>query len=406
MASSVLAATVLSVSACSSGSGSASGSSPGTGSAAAAESAIVVGAINQGTGQPVAYPGYADGMTAAVGYINSLGGVDGHPLKLDLCTTNGTSTSTQACAEQMVQAKPLFVTVGLDNNMGVAYPLLSAAGIPVLGGTPVTGPDFTAKKDVFFFEGGSVSVLPGAADFITKYLPQVKKVGIIVLQIPAAIAVVPDVTTPLKAAGVTPTVVPVPVTATDYLPPLEAAQPSKQNALVLMTAPSGCVSLASAAQSQGLDIPVISSGNCFDSSVIKAANGGMTGWYVWSIAPNPYGTDSTVLTYRAALAKYVGSSASVGTLSEESFGNLMTVYDSILKPLGYSGLTSSAVAAKAADPSGGQLYFGGHYQCGQVSTFPSICSFQTMWFKVTSASGSVENASDGSYINVASQLKS
>src|SRR5207342_2197038 len=106
-----------------------------------------------------------------------LGGVDGHAIEIDKCVADGTVASSQKCAQQMVSDNVLFVTGGLDNNMQAWYPILGPAKIPIVGGIPVAGADFTAANSFMFIGGGAVAY-PGLAAYTLKYLPDAKNVGI------------------------------------------------------------------------------------------------------------------------------------------------------------------------------------------------------------------------------------
>lgn len=359
----------------------------------------MIGYIND-SGGPNGYPAYDGGIQAAVGYINNeLGGVDGHPLKLDSCTEDGTSAQTQQCGQQMVADKPLLVTIGLVNNMATVYPLLSAAGIPVVGGTPVAETDYTAK-DTYFFEGGSLAVVPGIALLIHQALPQVKKVGIIGLDIPQGRAALPLVQQPLASMGVKSTAVFASLTTTDFLAPLAALSPAQQGALVVMTTQPGCIGVAQAAQTQNVTIPVVAGAQCDDAQIIKQAGGAMTGWYVWSSGPDPAGTDPAIVKYRAAMTKYAPS-GTVGTLSESTFGNVMTIY-SLLKTIGASATSTAITSALGSTP--GTTFYGASYKCGEVAKFPAVCNFGTRWWQVTDANGDLKDATNGKYLDAASIL--
>ncbi len=400
----VVASVVLTATACSSsgnGGHPANSSGPGTAgksSATASGSPLLIGYMNDSSGQN-GYPAYDDGVKAAIGYINSVGGVQGHPLKLDSCTDDGTSADTQKCGQQMVADKPLLVTTGLVNNMAAVYPLLNAAGIPVVGGTPVAQTDYTAK-DTFFFEGGSLAVVPAIALLIHQDLPSVKSVGVLALDIPAAKAAVPLVTGPLKSFGVQNKTVFASLTSTDYLAPLSGLSPSKQGAIAVMTAQPGCIGVAQALKSQNLKLPVISGAQCNDAKIIKQAGGGMTGWYVWSTGPDPASSDPNAAIYRSAMSKFNPSGA-IGTLSESTFANVLTIYG-LLKSIG-PGATAKTISSTLSSTPG-KTFFGADYKCGEVKTFPAVCNFGTRWYQITDISGHLKDATGGKYLDAAPLL--
>lgn len=402
-----VAAVSMIVTACSSSGGSHNSSNSGSTDSTANSSSgnkatgtpLVIGYMND-SGGPNGYPAYDDGVTAAIGYINNeLGGVQGHPLKLDKCTDDGTAADTQRCGQQMVADKPLLVTIGLVNNMASVYPLLSAAGIPVVGGTPVAQTDYTAK-DAYFFEGGSLAVVPAMALLAHKILPNAKSVGIIGLDVPQGRAAVPLVTGPLTSFGIKSKTVFASPTTTDYLAPLSGLDPSKQDAIIVMTTQPGCNGVAQATKSQNLKIPVIAGAQCNDAKIIKQAGGAMTGWYVWSTAPDPTSDDPGAVKYRNAMAKYNPSGA-VGTLSESTFGNVMTIYG-LLNQIGASA--SSATISSTLNTTPGKSFYGADYKCGEAKNFPSVCNFGTRWWQILDVNGKLKDATGGQYLDSASVL--
>jgi branched-chain amino acid transport system substrate-binding protein len=399
-----VAATMTACSSSDSGSsaGSTSGSSSGGGSSsgAASGSPLLIGYIND-SGGPVGYPSNDGGIQAAVAYINNeLGGVQGHPLKLISCLEDGTSAETQKCAQQMVAEKPLLVSFGLVNNSAVVYPLLNAAGIPVIGGTPVT-PDYKAK-DAFFFQGGGIAGEYGMVLLLHRNYPQAKSVGIVDLDIPQGHAAATTVNSLLATFGIASKAVFVSPTATDFLAPLSGVDPSKQDAILALTTQAGCISLAQAVQTQNLKLPVIYVGACNDAKVIKQAAGAMTGSYVRSEGPDANGNDPGVVKYRNALKKYVPSGV-LGNTSEDTFADTMTIYN-VLTKLGPDTTSSQIISTLNSTP--GKTYFGQSYQCGQSKTYTSICSFATFWSQVVDAAGTLKDPSGGLAIDPGKLLDS
>src|SRR4029453_7075149 len=170
----------------------------GTTPAPASGEALRIGFINQEAGSVGVYPETVAAAEAAVEYINpELGGLDGHPLELVKCVTDGTVPATQRCAEQMVNEGGVFAQAGLDNNLQALDPILEAAGLPLLGGIPITPGDFNATNARFFIAGGAVAY-PGLATYILEFMPDVKTVGILANDSPGAAAALPLATKPLQ----------------------------------------------------------------------------------------------------------------------------------------------------------------------------------------------------------------
>jgi len=139
-----LVAAGLLLSACSAGGSSSTGStgssagsnstgSSATGAPATSGSTIAIGVIAPATG-PVAYPDIEGAASGAVRELNSSGGIDGHPVKLDFCDTAFNPNQEQSCARQMV-ADQVIATAGdfTPASEPQVIQILSAAGIPSIG---------------------------------------------------------------------------------------------------------------------------------------------------------------------------------------------------------------------------------------------------------------------------------
>lgn len=95
---------------------------------------VVLGVQSLDTG-PVAYPQNTYGAKAAEWYINNkLGGIGGRPVKLDICSGDGTPETGVKCANDFVAADVPVVFDAYDGtSMGAMTPILKSAGIPIVG---------------------------------------------------------------------------------------------------------------------------------------------------------------------------------------------------------------------------------------------------------------------------------
>jgi branched-chain amino acid transport system substrate-binding protein len=125
------AATALSIalagcsSSSSGGNHPASSSQPGSSSSVAAPTgnAIVFAQINDEGGQIGSFPEMRQATLAAVDYINKeLGGVDGHPLKVDTCVSDGTPEGSSTCANKLLAAHPVAFLGGADFGSYASLP--------------------------------------------------------------------------------------------------------------------------------------------------------------------------------------------------------------------------------------------------------------------------------------------
>jgi branched-chain amino acid transport system substrate-binding protein len=131
------------LSACSGGSG-APDSNPTT-----SGTPIKVGFLNQGSGAQ-ALPDFGAGGTVGAQQINDDGGINGHPIDLSVCNTDGTPAASIKCANQFVTDGVVAVVQGLDLSSDSALEILSGAGIPLIGHTPF-GTAQANSDDAWFF---------------------------------------------------------------------------------------------------------------------------------------------------------------------------------------------------------------------------------------------------------------
>ncbi len=128
---------------------------------------IPVGFINM-EGGVVSLPEHRIATEVAVDHINGqLGGVNGRPIELVRCDTDGSPEKSIDCANQFVEADVVYVQEGVDLGIDAALPILEGAGIPVIGHEPFT-PGAQSASNAFFlgaaFEATAVAPLAYYAD--------------------------------------------------------------------------------------------------------------------------------------------------------------------------------------------------------------------------------------------------
>src|ERR1700712_652373 len=73
---------------------------------------------------PVTFPEVLAAEQAAVQYVNAyLGGIGGPPIELKSCETDGTPATSQRCANQLLDGKPVAVIGGADVGSPGAIPV-------------------------------------------------------------------------------------------------------------------------------------------------------------------------------------------------------------------------------------------------------------------------------------------
>jgi ABC-type branched-subunit amino acid transport system substrate-binding protein len=129
-----LAAVSLLAAACGSSSSTSSSSSTTKAGNAATGTPIPVGQIYPMTGANLALPEIGEALSAEVDGLNASGGIDGHPLKLHQCDSQGDASTEVQCAQQMVSD---HVVASFEDQTFTApaqvNSILHAAGIPRIG---------------------------------------------------------------------------------------------------------------------------------------------------------------------------------------------------------------------------------------------------------------------------------
>lgn len=126
-----------------------SASSPGS-SSGASGSAVKVGLIDPVNGA-YPFPSVGVGANAAVHYVNkTLGGINGHPIDVVPCDTDGTPQTNVNCANTFVQDKVSFVIDGFDVSSGSELPALDSAQIPMIGSIAQNAPVNESKTSFYY----------------------------------------------------------------------------------------------------------------------------------------------------------------------------------------------------------------------------------------------------------------
>ena len=121
-----------------------SGSASTQKAATTKEAPIRVMATTTLSGTGLVYPDNGYGVTAAAAYVNAHGGIDGHPLSVQICDDLGSPNQARSCAEQAVANKDVAVLGPDDTQTPTVIPILQAANIPFVGDIEQTKSDATS----------------------------------------------------------------------------------------------------------------------------------------------------------------------------------------------------------------------------------------------------------------------
>jgi branched-chain amino acid transport system substrate-binding protein len=336
---------------------------------------IKIGTINQDTGAAGAFPELTAADRTAIDFINNeLNGVDGHPIELVTCDTQFSPDLSQACAQQMVAQNVDAVVGGID-VWGTGITTLENNGIPYVGGIPVSLE--AARSPVSFqFSGGIWGAVLGHGEYaIRKH--HAKRIAIIAADFGPITDAAKLGQRVLEQRGVGTTLVSVAPINADMVQALNAAAQSNPDAIIALTADSGCKPAMLTAQQLGLKVPILYTGACAAPKIVDSVNGAADGAVFNLEADLDPGNPDNVL-YQLIAARYGPEhryeSLSAGTVSFRAMVNLYAV----LRTIGGDHITRGRVLEAFRTGRNHPSFFGHPYTCDghQLEGYPAMCSPQ------------------------------
>jgi branched-chain amino acid transport system substrate-binding protein len=356
-----------------SASASASGAALGTPNPASG-SPVVFGLLNLLSG-PVTFPEVSEGEQAAAQYVNQyLGGIGGHPIKIDVCATDGQPATSARCANQLLNDHPVAILGGADTGAAGSVPVWQRAGLAYLGGIPFTPVESNYANGVIF-DDVSVADNAAASVYAAKTL-HAKTAAIIYTSDTQGTSVADGVLAPtMKNLGFTKvTKIAVPPTATDVTSAVAAAIGAHPD-IVYIDDPNSCPQVLSSLKQLGSTAKVLGVDPCTSPAAIAAANGGASGMYYSSpvIAPDAGTTQSNL--YLAVLKKYAPASIPIDSLTAMGFATVINVQAALAK-FSTAQLTMGKILAAFRDGSNHANFMAHSYTCDskQLVGATAVCN--------------------------------
>ncbi|MPQ97431.1 ABC transporter substrate-binding protein [Modestobacter sp. I12A-02628] len=333
---------------------------------------VKVGFINQDSGVP-SFPEATAAATAVTAYVNEkLGGVDGHPLELVMCSVSS-EAQAQACAQQMLNDDDIKViqTGAMVVGNASLYNTINGAK-PILGGNPTAPADYTAKNTYFYTPGA-----PGVVGAIAAYVADDLKgttVSVVHSDDPGGSGAAVLGTAGLKARGVDVTDVGFPAGGGDLTGPLTAAGAASADAISFFSSGPACLQMAQAQRQLAIQAPIISVSLCLDPSV-KEQLGDFPEWSFGSSTANPYvdGADPQINLYRSVMAEKAPAGTNLAGFAGITFGSILDLVK-VMNTIGYDGLTSDAINTALASFTGQAFLGAPDIKCGALPDYPTICT--------------------------------
>jgi branched-chain amino acid transport system substrate-binding protein len=338
---------------------------------------LVLGMINMEDSPTGSFPEVRRDAEAAVRYVNEeLDGVHNRPLQVEVCRTQGTPESSQACANQLRALNPVAVLGGIDLGASASLPVLERAKIPYVSLTPALG-DELASVTSFTLAGGLAADLLGQAEYITGTL-QAKKVGVVHLDLPGLQeAAVLAARTVLQKRGVSDVkIVSEKAEAADFVPAVRAATSSNPDVLMAVFPAQGCTRILQAVRALRVRARLFFPSACGAQEVFDAGGASAEG-VTFASALLPYtATDNPeVATYRDKLRQYGPADAGPSLLSAAGFALVMNLHR-LLMGMGEGSPTAEKLTEKLKSARDEPSFMGHPFSCNglQVPLLPSVCS--------------------------------
>ena len=384
----VLAAATV-VAACSSNKSSSSTATAQTSAASGAASTAELGTPNAATGAPLKVGYMTDGKSASIDnssevpaaqaaakYVNAyLGGIDGHPLTLDVCDDKETPSGATDCGNQFASDK---VTAVLNNVSGEDVPLfkvLQTVGIPYIVYQSADQSVLSATSGAYVFTNPLVFAFAGPA--LVAQQAHVTRAAVIVIDVPSAL-------TPAKAldpifyknAGVAVDVIPIPPGTPDLSPQVEAELAKHPGQFQVFGDATLCTAALKAIKASGFTGSIVLISQCIDATSALGIPGGYAGMTVLTDATNaPSDPDNKL--YIAAMKAYAPSTPPfVNGTTQGGFAVVLGFARAMMGSTGDFSAAGINATLKSMSPQPLPFGAGLTFQCNgkQVSITPSVCS--------------------------------
>jgi len=351
------------------------------GAADQSKSPIGIGWINV-EGGPGGSPEATLGAQAAVRYVNEkLGGIGGHPLKLQVCTVTSAEEEGQKCGQQLLNDSSVAaVAVG---NLFVgdrSFTSVIAGQKPILVGV-ATGPSLSTAKNTFALFGDLPHVFGPWGTYARDTL-KAKTAAVIHTNTQGDKVAATAVVGALKAAGMTVKAVGFDPQATDLLGPATAAGAQTADVIVPLSIGAGCVGIAKALKQLGVRKPVVSTPICLTPDVAQGLGGDLPAWTYGIAQTLP--TDATAADSKAFLTASAPAGLDAGTASKVfapvAWTTILT-YAKMFNSIGADKVTPATVAPALMAFHGPVAMGAPEVNCGKYADAPAVCNDQARFYQ-------------------------
>lgn len=389
-------ALLLFASAC--GSSKSSGGTQGGSTTTTASATVSLGTVHRATGTPVKVGllttgGNCTGCSAnyetpaagaAVDWLNDYrNGLAGHPMTLDVCLDNNDPGTGSDCANQMIRDNVDAVVLGSSGVAGSEWKILRDAGIPIVNHSTTQTELLQDPKSTFILYGSDVQTVTLPISVAKN--AGAKKVSFIVVDVPAATDIYKSDSTKqaFKRAGLTYSVIPVPLGQADVTPQAQQIVASNPDGVVVIVGNDPlCIGTLNGLHELGFRGTVTTISYCITDAMRKAVPGEVVkGIRFGSEAPVGDASDRSMKEYAAIIDKYAKGKVPLSDLSAITvFQSFAAIVIGSEKLKGEVTPASITAAMKAMDnavlPASGGRVFRCNGKAAPQS--PSTCSVSTI----------------------------
>ena len=348
------------------------------GTTKATKSPIVFAMVSLTTG-PVVFPQAVQGAQAAADYVNKYeDGINGHPIKVDVCGTSVVTNPAAAatCANQLVADNPALVIGGADTGASASFPIWTAHHLAYVGGDSFT-PVESNSPDSEIFNSLNVADNASALGYAKSKL-HVKSVAIIEANDAQGLATGAQLASYAKGLGMTETLIPQSDTATASQFSAVAAQAASSNpGLIYVELPFECAPQVVAIRAGGYKGAVSGLDTCGEPADVAAEGSAGNGLFFTTpivnfdqINTKLWGSEIKVT--KSALAQFAPSIAWDANAGN-AFGTIMNLHTTLDSIKG--ALTQSKILAALRKPGEHPNWLAHPYDCAThlVPTQSSVC---------------------------------
>jgi branched-chain amino acid transport system substrate-binding protein len=342
---------------------------------------VTIGFINEQGGPPnVNFPQPTHVLEAGVRMVNAeLGGVHGHPLKLNECFIVQAEEEGVRCGQQFVNDKALKAILwGFVVNGNQSFYATVKGTRPIVGGVAPSVADATAKN-AYFLNGSTTSVLGPFGTYTKRFLPETKTAAIVYPNQPGADASAFALRSAMQQVGVKVTLIGTTPLATDLLGP--ATQASSADMIIAPLGFTDCVPFARALDQIHYSKPVLSTPLCTFIPRAAYAAGDLPKW-TFGIAQtlvNLPGPQSKLylrkgLQYKATVADMLN------VFSELAWEELLATVK-IMNAIPFSKLSPATISAGLKAFPGPLILAAPDVACGKAFPGqPAACGNETQFY--------------------------